>query len=53
MQNCLTLLISAGVRVNTARVIKKDISATNGVIHEIDNILVPFRYLGTVIFGRK
>ncbi|RUS83595.1 hypothetical protein EGW08_008649 [Elysia chlorotica] len=33
------------IMVNTAKIIKKDISATNGVIHVIDEVLVPARVL--------
>jgi uncharacterized surface protein with fasciclin (FAS1) repeats len=32
---------STGVRVNDAKVIKADILASNGVIHEIDKVLLP------------
>ena len=49
-----TVLISTSsgsVLVNTAKVTKADISTTNGVIHEIDNILLPLRYLNLVIVG--
>ncbi len=30
-----------GVTVNNANVVKADIKASNGVIHEIDNVLIP------------
>ena len=30
-----------GVKINDARVIKKDIKCTNGVIHIIDSVLIP------------
>ena len=33
--------LTSGVRVNDARVIIKDIIATNGVIHVIDGVLLP------------
>ncbi|RUS69093.1 hypothetical protein EGW08_023142, partial [Elysia chlorotica] len=33
------------IMVNTAKIVKKDISATNGVIHVIDEVLVPARVL--------
>ena len=31
----------AGIQVNDARVVKRDIDATNGVIHVIDSVLIP------------
>ena len=33
--------LSQGVMVGTARVVKKDIDASNGVIHVIDSVLIP------------
>ena len=51
MFNLVFFSFTAGVRINLSRVTKADISAKNGVIHEIDNILVPFRYLGQVLVG--
>ncbi len=30
-----------GVTVNNANVVKADIKASNGVVHEIDNVLIP------------
>ncbi|XP_060084518.1 transforming growth factor-beta-induced protein ig-h3-like [Ylistrum balloti] len=44
---------SSSVHVNTATVTKADIGATNGVVHIIDHVLVPLRFLGTAIFGKK
>lgn len=37
----LTINTTAGVMVNGAKVITPDISATNGVIHVIDTVLIP------------
>ena len=33
--------VSSGVTVDSARVVKTDVPATNGVIHVIDNVLLP------------
>ncbi|XP_069138922.1 transforming growth factor-beta-induced protein ig-h3-like [Argopecten irradians] len=41
------------VYVNNGKVLKADIAATNGVVHIIDHVLVPLRYLGSAIFGKK
>ncbi|KAL4222381.1 hypothetical protein ACF0H5_018420 [Mactra antiquata] len=44
---------STGVRINTnAHVTKANIGTTNGVIHIIDHVLVPARYLLTLIIGK-
>jgi transcriptional regulator GlxA family with amidase domain len=32
---------SSGVKINTARVVKADVAAENGVIHVIDEVLLP------------
>jgi len=32
---------SDGVKINTARVVKPDVMASNGVIHVIDTVLIP------------
>jgi len=32
---------SSGVKVNNANVIKTDVTASNGVIHVIDTVLIP------------
>ena len=39
------MVTAHGVYVNTAHVVKTDIAATNGVVHLIDHVLVPSRYL--------
>ncbi|XP_062592425.1 transforming growth factor-beta-induced protein ig-h3-like [Saccostrea cucullata] len=45
---------SGSVTVNrNAHVTKADISATNGVVHIIDHVLIPARYLFSAILGRK
>ncbi|XP_033757329.1 transforming growth factor-beta-induced protein ig-h3-like [Pecten maximus] len=41
------------VYANNGKVIKADIAATNGVVHIIDHVLVPLRFLGSAIFGKK
>ena len=42
------------VRLNhQAHVTQADISATNGVVHIINNVLIPRRYHHSDIFGRK
>nr|XP_034302106.1 transforming growth factor-beta-induced protein ig-h3 [Crassostrea gigas] len=43
-----------GVVINLrSHVTKADISATNGVVHIIDHVLIPARYLFSAILGRK
>lgn len=37
----VTLSTEGGVQVNTSRVVTADISASNGVIHVIDSVLLP------------
>lgn len=37
----LTVIINKGVMINNAKVIKTDVIGTNGVIHEIDTVLIP------------
>lgn len=37
----LTVDTSKGVKVGTAKVVKTDVSASNGVIHVIDSVLIP------------
>ncbi len=37
----LAVDVTAGVKVGTARVLKTDIEARNGVIHVIDSVLLP------------
>ena len=37
----LTLDAVHGLRVNKARIVERDIEASNGVIHEIDTVLMP------------
>jgi len=37
----LTIATTGGVTVNTAKVIKADVLADNGVIHAIDTVLIP------------
>jgi len=37
----LTLDTSQGLRVNRARIVVRDIEASNGLIHEIDTVLMP------------
>ncbi|XP_069138917.1 transforming growth factor-beta-induced protein ig-h3-like [Argopecten irradians] len=41
------------VLINNGKVLSADIAATNGVVHLIDHVLVPRRYLGSAIFGKK
>ncbi|VDI39396.1 transforming growth factor-beta-induced protein [Mytilus galloprovincialis] len=41
-----------GVSVNNAKVIQADISATNGVVHVIDHVLIPLRYRLQFGFGK-
>ncbi|KAL4227844.1 hypothetical protein ACF0H5_013282 [Mactra antiquata] len=44
---------SSGVRINSdGRVTKADIGTTNGVIHEIDHVLIPLRYRLTLAVGK-
>ncbi|XP_063399725.1 transforming growth factor-beta-induced protein ig-h3-like [Mytilus trossulus] len=40
------------VVVNSSKVTKADISATNGVVHVIDHVLIPFRYRLQFGFGK-
>ena len=49
--NCL--FPGSGVMINNAHVTKADISATNGVVHVIDHVLIPARYLFSTIIGKK
>ncbi|XP_069138919.1 transforming growth factor-beta-induced protein ig-h3-like [Argopecten irradians] len=50
----IRISVSGGsVHVNTAKVLKADIAATNGVVHIIDQVLIPSRYHGSSIFGKK
>jgi hypothetical protein len=43
-----------GENINAlAHVTKADIPATNGVVHVIDHVLVPARYLLSIAFGKK
>jgi len=42
---------SGNVYANNAKVTKADIGTTNGVVHEIDHVLVPLRYTSQLIFG--
>jgi uncharacterized surface protein with fasciclin (FAS1) repeats len=37
----LTLATTGGVTVNGAKVVKADVSASNGVIHAVDTVLLP------------
>ena len=37
----LTIDIAAGVKVDGANVVQSDIVCTNGVIHIIDNVMLP------------
>ncbi|PKM55835.1 MAG: beta-Ig-H3/fasciclin [Firmicutes bacterium HGW-Firmicutes-5] len=39
--NDITIDLSDGVKINDANVVSADVSATNGVIHVIDTVLVP------------
>ncbi|TGC11119.1 fasciclin domain-containing protein [Methanolobus halotolerans] len=39
--NSLKITASDGIKVDTARIIEADIDCSNGVIHAIDEILVP------------
>ena len=41
VKHAFLYLAGRTIRVDGARVIKKDVSATNGVIHVIDHVLVP------------
>ncbi|XP_069140666.1 transforming growth factor-beta-induced protein ig-h3-like [Argopecten irradians] len=41
------------VQVNNGKVLSADIAATNGVVHIIDHVLIPLRYLGSAILGKK
>ncbi|OWF49273.1 Transforming growth factor-beta-induced protein ig-h3 [Mizuhopecten yessoensis] len=43
----------SSVYANNAKVTKADINASNGVVHIIDHVLIPLRYLGSAIFGKK
>ncbi|XP_069115669.1 transforming growth factor-beta-induced protein ig-h3-like [Argopecten irradians] len=40
------------VKINNGNVIKADISATNGVVHIIDHVLLPRRFQGSAILGK-
>ena len=43
-----------GVYINgRAHVTQADISATNGIVHIIDHVLIPSRYLFSAILGKK
>jgi len=35
-----------GIRVNNAKVTEADIIAANGVVHKVDNVLIPYQALG-------
>ena len=37
----LQIKTSGGVMVNSSKVVKADVKATNGVIHVIDSVLIP------------
>lgn len=37
----LSMSMAQGLRVNNARIVERDIEASNGVIHVIDTVLVP------------
>ena len=51
MHNCWFTL-GHGVTVNlNGHVTKADISATNGVVHIIDHVLIPSRHLFSSILG--
>ena len=39
--NSLKITANGGIKVDTARIIEADIECTNGIIHAIDEILVP------------
>ena len=42
----MTSCVAEGVTyVNDARVVAADVAATNGVMHVIDHVLVPAKYL--------
>jgi len=45
VQQDISVTVGAGVQVNTANVIAADISATNGVVHLIDEVLVPSTFV--------
>ena len=52
--NVIFCLGTNGVTINRqAHVTQADISATNGVVHIIDHVLIPSRYLYSAILGRK
>ncbi|XP_069140667.1 transforming growth factor-beta-induced protein ig-h3-like [Argopecten irradians] len=41
------------IQVKNGKVLSADISATNGVVHLIDHVLVPRRHLGSALLGKK
>lgn len=41
-----------GISINNGKVTQADIAATNGVVHVIDHVLIPARYLLFLGFGK-
>ncbi|XP_069138915.1 transforming growth factor-beta-induced protein ig-h3-like [Argopecten irradians] len=41
------------IQLKYGKVLSADISATNGVVHLIDHVLVPRRHLGSALLGKK